>query len=579
MNTGSLAARLWRDWLTRYPGVIIGAIILSAITAGAASSYAFVVRFAAGLLENPTADNNGLWIAAGALIAATSIRAISLYFQTLATNTLALSVMRDLQSALFGHLITADFARLTREPVGALISRFTNDINMMREGLVRAANNLLRDSLIVIGCLAAMIYIDWALTLVVFGVLVAAGIPVIQIGQRIRKRADAVQAQMGDVSSFLEESFSGARMVKTFTLEDWVKTRAHVKFSDRLALLLSMIGQRARIDPIMEASAGVALAVLFGFGGWRAMQGETNLSDLIGIITAMGVMASAARSLASLSGVLQEAFAVLDRVFAILDEKPRIQSALSAPKLNIDRGAVRFDQVGFSYGAERVIDGLSLNAKPGETVALVGPSGSGKSTLINLVARLYDVDEGTVFVDGQDVRSVSLDSLRQQISLVSQDVTIFDDTVRANIAIGRPDASDDDVIAAARAADAHDFIVDMAEGYNSPAGPKGSNLSGGQRQRIAIARALLKNAPILLLDEATSALDAGSESRVQEALDRLSEGRTTLVIAHRLSTVRRADQIFVLDKGRIVEQGDHSSLMAKNGLYAELSQLQFKSSD
>jgi subfamily B ATP-binding cassette protein MsbA len=287
-------------------------------------------------------------------------------------------------------------------------------------------------------------------------------------------------------------------------------------------------------------------------------------------------MSSPIRALASLSGVLQEGFAVLDRVFALLDEKPNLTEAPDAKPLVFEKGHVEVRDVRFQY--EPGLDALhqiTLDARPGETIALVGPSGSGKTTLLNLIARLYDPVEGEVLIDGQDIKSVTLASLRTKLALVSQEVTLFDDTIRNNIALGKLGASEDEIFAAAKAADAHDFILGLSSGYDTQAGPKGSNLSGGQRQRVAIARAILKDAPVLLLDEATSALDANSEARVQEALDKLSQGRTTIVIAHRLATVRKADRIYVMKAGEIVESGDHDSLIKENGLYAQLSALQF----
>ncbi|VXC68856.1 Lipid A export ATP-binding/permease protein MsbA [Oceanicaulis sp. 350] len=548
--------------------------MLAAITAAAASGYGVVVQQASGLLENR--DPSVLWLAPALILGAVIVRSVSLFLQNLATNRLALAIMRDLQVAMFDRLITADFQRLEREPVGAIISRFTNDITMLREGLIRAANNLTRDFLTVVGCLAVLFWLDWALTLVVLAVLLLAGHPITVIGKAIRKRSGDIQDQMGDVSSFLEEGFSGARMIKTFSLEDWSQTRAKGRFQQRFELLLAMVAQRARIEPIMEVAAGVALAVIFGFAGWRALNDATELSDLLGFIVAFGVMSSPIRALASLSGVLQEGFAVLDRVFALLDEQPTLTEADDAKPLVLTGGHVRVNDVSFQY--EPGVDALShitLDAKPGETIALVGPSGSGKTTLLNLIARLYDPREGSVEIDGQDIAQAQLSSLRRQLALVSQEVTLFDDTIRNNIALGKLGASDDEIIAAAKAADAHDFILGLSGGYDTQAGPKGSNLSGGQRQRVAIARAILKDAPILLLDEATSALDANSEARVQHALDELSRDRTTIVIAHRLATVRKADRIYVMKAGEIVESGDHDSLIAQTGLYAQLSALQF----
>jgi len=548
-------------------------VALSLITAAAGSSYAGAVHLASQMIE--AADPRVLWAAPALIGALGIIRAASLYGQTIATNQLALSIMRDLQSAMYARLVSADFARLQGEATGSLISRFTNDITMLRESLVRAANNLTRDLFMVILGIAWMFWIDWMLALYVLVVLPLVGQPVLRIGKAIRKRADAVQSQAGDVTSFLDESLSGARMIKSFTLEDWVNERARARFAERFRLLLSMIRQRARIEPLMEIAGMIALAGVFVILGWRAVQGEGGISQLLGIIAAILVVSPAARALASLAGVMQEGFAVLDRVFALIDETDTVVEAPGAPDLVLSGGAVRFEDVHFGYdGVRAAIDGVTLEARAGETVALVGPSGSGKTTLLNLAARLYDPSAGRVLIDGQDIREASLASVRGAAALVSQDIILFDGTVASNIALGRRDADKDAVIAAARAADAHDFIMALPGGYDARVGPKGTSLSGGQRQRIAIARAILKDAPILLLDEATSALDAEAEARVQAALERLAEGRTTLVIAHRLSTVRKADRIYVLDSGRIAEQGDHASLTKAGGLYARLSALQ-----
>ena len=306
------------------------------------------------------------------------------------------------------------------------------------------------------------------------------------------------------------------------------------------------------------------------------LEGETSLGNIIGVLTGIGVISPAIRALGTLNAVVQEGFAVLERIFTILDTDETVTAALDAPALTVERGAVELDAVSFAYpdGSVALTD-ITLKANPGAKIALVGPSGSGKSTILNLLPRLYDAQSGSIRIDGSETRSVSLSSLRQAMALVSQDVTLFDDTVRANIGFGDLEADEAAIIAAAKAADAHDFVMALPDGYDSPVGPRGSNLSGGQRQRLSIARAILKDAPILLLDEATSALDTESEQRVQAALERLSQGRTSLVIAHRLSTVRDADWIYVMDQGRIVEQGQHDALVAQDGLYARLCRVQF----
>ncbi|WP_269845071.1 ABC transporter ATP-binding protein [Marinicauda salina] len=551
------------------------ALGLSALTAAAASAYPALVEHVSNLID--ARDRSVIYLAPALILALTGFRALTLYLQTLTTNRLALAIMRDLQIAMYARLIAADFARLQGEAVGALISRFTNDITMLRESLIRSANNLLRDSLTIVGVLGVMVYLDWVLTLVVVVLMPLAGQPVLRIGKAIRKRSTDVQSQMGDVTSFLEESFAGARTIKSFSLESYAQERSETRFRERFRLMLSMVAQRARIEPVMEVAGGLAIAVVFAVAGWRAANGATDLADLVAFIFALLVLSPSARALGSLFGVIQEGLAVLQRVFAVLDEEPALLEAADAAPLKIDGGAIEFDDVEFGYaGDQSALDHVSLTVPAGETVALVGPSGSGKTTLLNLILRLYDPRSGRVQIDGQDIRGATFASLRGAISLVSQESTLFDDTVRANIALGKLDASDAEIEAAAKAADADDFISQLPQGYDTPVGPRGSNLSGGQRQRIAIARAVLKDAPILLLDEATSALDARSEARVQDALDRLRKGRTTLVIAHRLSTVRAADRICVLENGRVVETGSHDALVEKGGLYADLAKLQFR---
>ncbi|WP_291891796.1 ABC transporter ATP-binding protein [Maricaulis sp.] len=564
--------------MTTRPALLVGALVLAVVTALAAASYAGLIAWTFDLLEQR--DPSFFPSAPLVIVVLTTIRALSLYGQTVLTNRIALTVMQDMQNAMFARFMHADFARLTSEPVGALVSRFTNDITLLRETLVRLANNLARDVLTVFAAIAWMIYLDWMLTAMILVVYPIAFYPVVHIGQKLRKTSADAQSQMGAVTSQLEESFSGARMVKTYGLEDYETDRARMSFLERLKFLFRITENRARVDPILEVVGGLALAGLVGFAGWRLIDGATSIGNLMGILTALGVMSPAIRAIGTLNAVVQEGFAVLERIFAVLDEPDTIKPALQAPALRVSQGGVSLEAVSFNYpDGTTALREVSLKAKPGQTIALVGASGSGKSTIINLIPRLYDVSTGLLQIDGQDIRAVSLASLRRAMALVSQDVTLFDDSVRANIAFGRLDASDEEIEAAARAADAHDFIMELPEGYASPVGPRGGNLSGGQRQRISIARAILKDAPILLLDEATSALDTQSEKRVQNALDRLSEGRTTIVIAHRLSTVRNADWIYVMQDGEVCEQGQHDALVDKGGVYARLSQMQFGQQD
>lgn len=574
-GTLALAARLFSGWIApKWPLLLLG-LALSAITAAAASGYALVIRDMTNLME--LRDARVIWLAPALVLPLVLVRSLSLYWQTLTTNRLALSVMRDLQTAMYARLMGADFARLQGEGAGSLVSRFTNDIATLRESLIRAANNLTRDTLQVIGGVAVMIWLDWVLALLLLLVLPLAGAPVLRIGAIIRKRSLNVMSQMGNVTSFLEETLSGARLIKTFSLEGYARTRSRAAFQERFGLLLAMVRDRSKIEPLMEIAGGVALAGIFAVAGWRMATGDSDVGRFLGVIAALLIVSPALRALGSLAGAIQEGMGVLERVFSLLDEDPRLNERRAARPLDLSGGSVTLDDVHFAYGPEApALNGVTLTVPAGKTVALVGPSGSGKTSVLNLIARLYDPQSGSVLIDGQDIAGATLASVRGSVALVSQDITLFDDTIAANIGFGALDADRHAVEAAARAADAHDFIMSLPGGYDFRAGPRGNLLSGGQRQRIAIARALLKDAPILLLDEATSALDAQSEERVQDALERLSAGRTTLVIAHRLFTVRKADWIYVMNEGRVVEEGRHDDLVARGGLYAELCRIQFR---
>ncbi len=574
-DTKPLLQRLWRAWVKPHRATI--AVVLGFITLGAAANalYPLLVKQAFDLLEKK--DFATLFWAPVVVVLVTSTKGVALYAQNILTNRFVTRVEADMQAALYAHLVDADLARIARESPASLTQRFTTDFAFIKEALTRLFTVFFRDIAMLIALVAVLLYIDWKSTLVA-GVIAPFIIPPIaRIGKKLRRVATATQEQIGTMAAHVSESLAGARVAKTYQLEGYLKARGTKTFDDIRDLKMKAANARARMDPILEIGAGFAIALVIIFVGWRLQSGTTTLGDFAAYSGALLMAAQPVRTLGNLNAIVQEALAALARYFAVMDEAPRVAECPSAAPLAIGKGEVRFENVRFSYTeAGAALDGVSFTAAGGQTTALVGRSGSGKSTLLSLVPRLMDVDAGAVLIDGVDVRKCTLKSLRDHVSVVSQDIVLFDDTIRANIAFGKPGASDAEIIAAAEAAAAHGFIAALPEGYDASVGDRGGRLSGGERQRIALARAFLKNAPILLLDEATSALDAESEDLVQAALAKLMVGRTTLVIAHRLATVRDADSIVVLDQGRVIEQGRHGALIKAKGIYAGLHKRQFK---
>ncbi len=550
------------------------AIALMVMVAGAKSAYPIVVNWASTLLKEGAPE--AMRLVPLGLIGVALVSAISLYGQILITNGIALRVTAQLQNALFGHLLGADFGQISKVPAGQWVSRLTNDVNLVREALTRVLTNMVRDVLIVLGSVGVMLWLDWLLALLIFALYPLATIQVTRIGKTVRDLSTQAQAQLGRMTALLSESLSSTRMVKTYQLENHEQDRAAASFEERRVLGLKLVAKKAQIDPLLEIAGGVAFAAILGFAGWRASTGGAPMVTLLSFIAALAVMAPAVQALGSLNAVWQEGLAALERIFTVLDENPTITESPDAKDVKVKQGAVQFAGVSLSYAGDiAVLDEVSFTAKQGQTVALVGPSGAGKTSVLNLIARLFDADGGEISIDGTPIKSMTLGSLRSAIALVSQDAVLFDGSIEQNIAFGRFGASHDDIIAAAKSAAAHDFILEQEFGYDTQVGERGQRLSGGQQQRIALARALLKDAPILLLDEATSALDAKSEALVQSALSEIAKDRTTIMIAHRLASVRKADIILVLDSGKIVETGRHNDLVKADGLYARLAKEQF----
>ncbi len=571
--------RIWQGWVVPYLPRLIGALLLMALVAGTASAYPLLTKY----IFNALADGRAaeiIWLAPPVIFAFAMVKGLALFAQTVMVNALALRVSTDLQKDMAKTLIKADLETISGEPAGAFMSRIMNDLNLVREAFVRLANNLVRDSLTVIVLVGAMFWLDWLMAFVVLAVYPLAMQPIIRIGNRQRKASGNLQTHMEDVTSLLAETLQGTRMVKAYQLEDQEIGRTRVAFDGLYQRLVGLLTGRAKIDPILEIVGGVAVGGVVALASWRVAQGDMQVGDVIAFITTLILLVQPVRAIGTLNAVTNEGLAAAERILTLLDTPRQVTDCEGAQALEIKTGQISFDGVGFSYGGDvAALADINFSVKPGQTVALVGPSGAGKSTIINLLPRFFDVTSGQILIDGQTISDVTLHSLRGAMALVSQDAILFDDTVAANIAFGKANTSQDEIETAAKGAAAHDFIMALPGGYDAPVGAMGNKLSGGQRQRISIARALLKDAPILLLDEATAALDAESERQVQEALTRLQAGRTTIVVAHRLATVREADLIVVMDAGRIVETGTHDSLLAKPGLYAQLCQLQFFADD
>lgn len=486
------------------------------------------------------------------------------------------SVIRDLRNRIYGHLHELSLSFFHRHPTGELISRIMNDVSMLQGSVSHALIRTLRDLCSVVGLLGVIFYMDWRLALISLLFLPAAAVPIVVFGRKFRRISTTYQTKIGEATSQLHETIAGVRIVKAFGMEGFEKQRFGEKMQGIMDTLMLETKYSCLSHPLIEFLGGIGMAMIIWFGGMQVLQGNSTPGAFMSFLTALIMLYEPVKGVSKINTTIQQGLAAATRIFSLLDIRPDIQEAERAIELGPFSRSIVFSDVSFHYeNNEPVIKHLNLRVNRGEILAVVGPSGSGKTTLANLIPRFYEVSVGELRIDDVDIREVTFASLRRQIALVSQQTILFNDTVRNNIAYGVSDCPEERIVEAARSAYALDFIHELPQGFETVIGEAGARLSGGQQQRISIARALLKDAPILILDEATSALDSESEREVQKALENLMRNRTTIVIAHRLSTVHNADRIIVLKEGCLIEEGTHDELLALGGEYSFLYRLQF----
>jgi subfamily B ATP-binding cassette protein MsbA len=543
------------------------------ITAIASAAYAKIIQLIITAYE--TADTSVIyWGPIGILLIAVT-KGFSVYFQLVASNTALFRFEAKLKKAMYSSLIHADLFRLQGEAPAALAARFSSDSDLLRtsvQSLLAAVSGVM----VIIAAIAVMLSINWQITLILLVVFSLAILPVNSIGTKIRKISKGTQAQLSGMNSEIVEGLSSIRMARTYQLEEHLNEMASETFSTVKTLRIKDMKWKGRIPTLVESLSGLAVAALLFAVSLGIARGTITVADFIGLLTGVGVLSQPARLLGSTFASAAQGRVALDRIFPILDAKNEIVDKDNARTIERAKGMVQFEGVEFVYpNGFAALKNLTLDVPAGSKVALVGRSGAGKSTVFNLIPRLFDPTGGRVLIDGIDVKDITIESLRRQIAVVSQDAVLLTGTVGENIGFGRMNAGIDDIESAAKSAAADGFIGRLPKGYDTPISATGSHFSGGEKQRLSIARAILRDAPILLLDEPTSALDAESEAAIKTALDKLAKGRTTFIIAHRLSTILDADMIVVMDHGSVVETGTHKELLANEGLYAELYRLQF----
>ncbi|MBE6106214.1 lipid A export permease/ATP-binding protein MsbA [Anaerovibrio lipolyticus] len=508
------------------------------------------------------------------------IRGVFYYGQSYLVSYVGEKVIIDVRSILFRKFQKMPLSYYDKQQTGTVMSYITNDVSAMQSAIVNNLIEMVTEASILVGSLVMMVYLDWRLSLLTLMTIPLVGYAMKIFGRKLKSSGSLIQERMADITSMLQESIAAIRVVKSFVRESYEIKRFDYQNVLNFQAAMKNVKLMSLLTPTVEFLAAVAVTFIVWFGGYEVVNGTITAGELVAFLTYAVNLANPVKRLSRVYGAIQKAMAAAERVFGVMDMDEQIKDGPDSKVLPKIEGKVVFDNVTFSYKeGQAALSNVSLTAEPGQMIALVGPSGSGKSTIANLIPRFYDIDSGSISIDGYDVREVTTDSLREQIGLVPQETMLFSTTVMENIRYGRLDATDEEIIEASKAANADEFIQELPDGYNTKIGERGLNLSGGQRQRLAIARAILKNPRVLILDEATSALDTESEKIVQDALDKLMVGRTSFVIAHRLSTIFNADQIFVVENGHVIEHGTHEELLAKDGLYSNLYNIQFRNSN
>lgn len=574
MNIYKRLVKLARPHVAKF----ILAMFCMLVVGGLTSALAFLVKPA---LDDIFMKKNMVmlkWIPV-AVITIYLLKGLCNYVQIVLMSFIGQRVVADVRNQLYRAIQGQSMSFFTKHPTGILMSRITNDVNSMQGTVSEAVTSLLKDSFTLVCLIFVIFYRDWQLALVAMVIFPLTIYPIATFGRKMRSVATRTQVTMGTLTTLLQETISGARIVKAFGREDYEGSRFSRENENLLRLTLKAVSISAISSPFMEFLGGIGIAAIVFYGGYQVIQGVSTPGTFFSFLTALLMLYEPIKRLTNVNNTIQQGIAGAQRVFSIIDTVPEIQNKTGAVPLPAIWKAIEIRNVTFRYEDVPVLNRINLTVRAGEAVAFVGMSGGGKTTLVNLIPRFYDVSEGQILIDGLDVRDVTIESLRAQIGMVTQQTILFNDTVRNNIVYGDSGKTEADVIRAAKAANAHNFIMNLPQGYDTVIGEQGTKLSGGERQRISIARALLKDAPILILDEATSSLDTEAEIEVQEALENLMRGRTTLVIAHRLSTIRNADRIAVLVNGEIAEEGTHETLLNKRGEYYRLYQMQFKNGD